>query len=96
MKNNIDREVDDDSLFQNSFSFEKMFAGNFFGDVIRRILHKLAVKGALFGGKVTRQLETKDSLVAADCVNIERCVVEFVDCFFHVLFVLQEWTVGDR
>lgn len=72
IKNEIDREVDSDSLFTNSFSFEKMFAGNFFGDVIRRVLHKIAAKGALFGGKVTSQLTTKDSLAAADCVKIEK------------------------
>lgn len=72
IKNAIDREVDEDSLFKNSFSFEKMFAGNFFGQVVRCVLCKIVQKGALLGGKLTEQLTAKDSITAADCVEIEK------------------------
>lgn len=49
-----------------------MFAGNFIGDVARRILLKLAERKALFDGIVTPALRTVDSVTAADLVNIER------------------------
>lgn len=96
VKNGIDRQVDSDSLFKGAFSFEKMFAGNFFGDIVRRTLHNIASKGALFNGKVTTPLSTKDSLMAADCVKMERYDPSFqsihcfnlIDCFFHLLLLL--------
>lgn len=49
-----------------------MFAGNFLGDVARRVLLKLAQKGVLFSGLVTDGLKTKDSITATDVVEIER------------------------
>lgn len=52
-----------------------MLAGNFLGDVGRRVLVKLAEQGVLFNGVVTDQLKTKDSLAAADLGAIEKYVL---------------------
>lgn len=49
-----------------------MFAGNFIGDVARRVLLKLAEQKALFDGVVTPALRTTGSIAASDLVNIER------------------------
>lgn len=49
-----------------------MLAGNFLGDVARRVLVKLAEQGILFAGVLTDQLKTKDSLAAADLGAIEK------------------------
>ena len=55
-----------------SCRFEKMFAGNFLGDVGRRIILKLAQEGVLMQGVVTAALQTKDSLKAHHLVDFER------------------------
>lgn len=55
-----------------SYSFEKMFAGNFIGDVARRIILKLAKEGVVLEGRVSPALETKDSLKAHHLVEFER------------------------
>jgi len=49
-----------------------MFAGNFLGDVGRRIILKLAQEGVLMQGVVTAALQTKDSLKAHHLVDFER------------------------
>jgi hexokinase len=68
----VDQELDQDSLFPSSFSFEKMLAGNFIGEIVRRILVKIAEGKSLFEGKVTDQLKTRDSIIAANLVQIAR------------------------
>jgi len=48
-----------------------MFAGNFLGDVTRRIFLKLTKQGVLFEGVVMSGLKTKDAFRAANAVQIE-------------------------
>jgi hexokinase len=76
VKTDIDKEIDNESLFPNSFSFEKMFSGNFLGDVVRRIFLKLTKKGLLFEGLVKSALLTKDSFKAAHAVQIDSATSE--------------------
>ncbi|KAI1286801.1 Hexokinase HKDC1 [Halotydeus destructor] len=71
MKTDVDREIDNESLFVNSFSFEKLFSGNFLGDVTRRLFLKLTRAGLLFDGVVMSGLTTKDSFAAGNAVQIE-------------------------
>lgn len=53
-------------------SFEKMFAGNFLGDVARRLFLQLTTKGLLFDGVVMSGLRTKDAFRAANAVQVEQ------------------------
>lgn len=48
-----------------------MFAGNFLGDVARRIFLRLTKAGLLFEGVVLSGLKTKDAFRAANAVQIE-------------------------
>ena len=71
-KSQIDKQLDTESLFCGSYSFEKMLAGNFIGDVMRRILVQIVEKGALLEGTVSTELRTSDSISAADLVAFEK------------------------
>ncbi|GIY43228.1 hexokinase type 2 [Caerostris darwini] len=47
MKTDIDKEVDQASLLVNSFTFEKLFAGKYIGEIVRRVLNQLIDKNVL-------------------------------------------------
>ncbi|GFR30106.1 hexokinase type 2 [Trichonephila clavata] len=47
MKTEIDKDVDEASLLVNSFTFEKLFAGKYIGDIVRRVLLLLIEKNVL-------------------------------------------------
>ncbi|RWS02215.1 hexokinase-1-like isoform X1 [Dinothrombium tinctorium] len=86
IKTEEDFEIDKESLFPGSFTFEKMFSGTFVGDIVRRILLKLTSKGLLFEGKVTEKLKEKTSVTSAqvslidnenkDCVETRKLVAD--------------------
>ncbi|XP_037560717.1 hexokinase-2 [Dermacentor silvarum] len=57
VKTELDRVVDDQSLFPGSFTFEKLLSGEFLGDIVRQILVELVRRRALFGGDETTVLE---------------------------------------
>ena len=82
VKNDIDREVDAVSLHPNSYSFEKMFSGNFIGEIARRILIKLSKDGLILNGIVTQQLETEGTLKARNLVDFERIGAESIRSVF--------------
>lgn len=47
MKTEIDKDVDQASLLVNSFTFEKLFAGKYIGDIVRRVLSLLIEENVL-------------------------------------------------
>ncbi|GFT78569.1 hexokinase type 2 [Nephila pilipes] len=47
MKTEIDKDVDQASLFVNNFTFEKLFAGEYIGDIVRRVLSLLIEENVL-------------------------------------------------
>ena len=57
-----------------------MLAGNFLGDIVRRILVNLVTEGLLLSGGVSQRLGSKDSISAADVVAIERFVDRKLNC----------------
>ncbi|XP_075535605.1 hexokinase-4-like [Dermacentor variabilis] len=68
IKTELDRVVDDQSLFPGSFTFEKLLSGEFLGDVVRQILAELIRRRALFGGNeaAVLELEKRGTFTAVD------------------------------
>jgi len=48
----------------NSFTFEKYFAGQYIGEIVRVVLVKLAQEGIIFDGKPSKKLLTVGSFSA--------------------------------
>lgn len=71
VKTEYDREVDNLSLLVNSFTFEKLYAGKFLGEVVRQIMLKLINKHLLFNGHLTKELEKHNSFTTTDVSYIE-------------------------
>lgn len=57
--------------FSSLHRFEKMFGGNFLGDIVRRVLLELAEAKVVFNGIVSEKLRTKDSIISQDISLIE-------------------------
>lgn len=71
IKTDFDRAVDCNSLLVHSFTFEKLFAGKYMGELVRHILIKLCREGLLFGGAPSETLLTFGSFTTADVSGIE-------------------------
>ncbi|EFJ10895.1 hypothetical protein SELMODRAFT_269350 [Selaginella moellendorffii] len=56
-KTEVDDALDADSVNPCDQIFEKMISGMYLGDIVRRVLWKLAAEAAFFGGKVPSRLE---------------------------------------
>lgn len=71
VKTEYDRAVDDQSLLVHSFTFEKLFAGKYIGELVRQVLVKLVSKSVLFNGQLPDPMSKNNSFTAADVSNIE-------------------------
>lgn len=71
IKTDYDRQVDNTSLLVNSFTFEKYFAGQYIGEIVRVVLMKLVEAGVLFDGKASDILQTHGSFTARYISMIE-------------------------
>jgi len=71
-KTEFDEVIDAHSNWKGSFTFEKLFAGHYIGDLARLVLLRLTEQGLLFGGHVSEQLKTWKSFTAAHLSNIVR------------------------
>ncbi|XP_054164286.1 hexokinase-1-like [Oppia nitens] len=71
VRTQVDRELDRESLFPQSFTFEKYFSGHFIGDLVRRVLVLLASNRVLFDGIVTDELATMGTVSSTDLSIIE-------------------------
>ncbi|KAL3679358.1 hypothetical protein R1sor_022314 [Riccia sorocarpa] len=61
-----DDELDRESVNPGEHIFEKMMSGMYLGDLVRRVLLKLAQDASLFGDTVPEKLTKKGSLVTPD------------------------------
>ncbi|XP_022656282.1 hexokinase-2-like [Varroa jacobsoni] len=71
MKTEFDNAVDTNSLLVGSFTFEKMFAGKFLGELVRNVLVKLIREGLLFDGRASETLLTQQTFTTADVSAFE-------------------------
>lgn len=71
IKTEFDRNVDDNSLLVNSFTFEKLFSGKFLGELVRHVLVKLIRERALFDGRASETILTKGTFTTADVSELE-------------------------
>ncbi|KAH7937263.1 hypothetical protein HPB49_009873 [Dermacentor silvarum] len=71
VKTEFDRNVDDNSLLVNSFTFEKLFSGKFLGELVRYVLVKLIRERALFDGQASETIITKGTFTTADVSALE-------------------------
>lgn len=71
IKTEFDRNVDDNSLLVNSFTFEKLFSGKFLGELVRHVLVKLIRERALFEGRASETILTKGTFTTADVSELE-------------------------
>ncbi|XP_023218039.1 hexokinase-1-like [Centruroides sculpturatus] len=71
VKTEYDRAVDNLSLLVNSFTFEKLYAGKFLGELVRQIMLKLIKEHLLFNGILTEELEQHNSFTTTDVSHIE-------------------------
>lgn len=86
VKTKFDRQVDQNSLFPGSFTFEKYLGGHFLGETLRFVLLELVEQGTLLGGKASESLKTKDSVKSSDLSEIEAYVSMKNDQYSIFLF----------
>jgi hexokinase len=72
IKTEFDKEIDLHSNHVGSFTFEKLFAGHYIGDLARLVMLKLVEKNLLFGGKESCKLQQWGSFTAEHLSDVER------------------------
>lgn len=72
MKTEFDREIDRHSNHIGSFTFEKLFAGHYLGDLVRLVLCRLTDDGVLFHGIGSDRLRSWNTFTAEYLSDIER------------------------
>ncbi|XP_024533280.1 hexokinase-1 [Selaginella moellendorffii] len=55
-KTKVDDDLDADSVNPGDQAFEKLFSGMYLGDIVRRVILKLAQDACLFGGSIPKNL----------------------------------------
>lgn len=71
MKTEFDQELDTNSLLPRSFTFEKLFAGKYLGELARYILIRCVKAGLLFDGKASDELLTHGSFTTKYVSHID-------------------------
>ncbi|KAG9511338.1 Hexokinase type 2, partial [Fragariocoptes setiger] len=61
-RNEFDAQLDSDTINKSRQIYEKMCSGMYIGELLRLVIVKLARRKLLFNGRISKQLETKDSL----------------------------------
>lgn len=72
LKTEFDHEVDQHSNHPRSYTFEKLFAGLYLGELVRLVLVKLTKLGLIFGGKGSEKLFTRWNFTTSHVTAIER------------------------
>ncbi|XP_060577895.1 hexokinase type 2-like [Ruditapes philippinarum] len=72
MKTEFDHELDKYSNHPSSYTFEKLYAGHYLGELVRLVLVKLTSAGVLYGGKGSDSLMTRWNLTTSHVTAIER------------------------
>ncbi|KAL8144126.1 hypothetical protein V2J09_017158 [Rumex salicifolius] len=68
----FDREMDAASINPGAQIFEKMISGMYLGEIVRRVLVKMAAKGSLFGSSTMGNLSTPFSLRTPDVCALQQ------------------------
>ncbi|XP_076317371.1 hexokinase-4-like isoform X2 [Tachypleus tridentatus] len=71
MKTEFDKIVDNNSLLVNSFTFEKLFAGKYLGELVRQVLLCLIDEKLLFRGKLSNMMMTHNAFTTEHVSEIE-------------------------
>lgn len=72
LKTEFDHELDQYSNHPRSYTFEKLYAGHYLGELVRLALVKLTKLGLLFGGKGSEKLFKRWNLTTSHVTAIER------------------------
>ena len=86
-----DKQVDEMSVNPGKQIFEKMISGMYMGEIVRRILIKLAEHGTLFNGVVTKALRTPGNFDTAFVSQIEK---NAPNGFNHIQSILHSLDIG--
>ncbi|XP_054262882.1 hexokinase-1-like [Macrosteles quadrilineatus] len=84
IKTDYDRQVDNNSLIKNSFTFEKYISGKYMGEIVRVILLDFAKSNLIFNGELSKKLQDPNSFTTANVSSIEE------DCINNVTLKTEE------
>lgn len=71
IRTDFDKQVDTNSLFASSFTFEKYISGKYLGELVRLILVNLANHRLIFGGIMSKKIQQIDSFLTKYVSQIE-------------------------
>ncbi|XP_045195352.2 hexokinase type 2-like [Mercenaria mercenaria] len=71
LKTEFDHELDKHSNHPYSYTFEKLYAGHYLGELVRLTLAKLTGAGVLYGGKGSAKLMTRWNFTTSHVTAIE-------------------------
>lgn len=71
IRTDIDREIDENSPNKGRQLYEKLISGMYLGEVVRRIIVKLAEEGVIFSGHMSEALRTPGNFDTAFVSQIE-------------------------
>jgi hexokinase len=92
IRTEFDREVDNNSLLVNSFTFEKYFAGKYLGEIVRVVLVRLAQAGVLFDGDASDKLLCPGIFTAKLVSEIEEDSIN--DSFENTRVILEDFQLN--
>ncbi|PRD22365.1 UNVERIFIED_CONTAM: Hk1 [Trichonephila clavipes] len=92
LRTSFDREIDEISLNKGKQLFEKMISGMYMGEIVRRILVKLAKDGLLFKGKLSEKFTTPYTFKTKYVSNVESDPKHKVN---ETMVVLQKMGITD-
>ncbi|XP_074651833.1 hexokinase-1-like [Tubulanus polymorphus] len=97
LKTDCDRLVDKTSNHVGSFTFEKLFAGLYLGELLRNYLVKFSSNGSLFSGKQTEALCKVGTVKTSHVSNIEKDVfnLENTKAFLREIGLLEDASPSD-
>lgn len=67
----FDREIDQESLNKGKQLFEKMISGMYMGEIVRKIVVKLAYDNLIFNGNLSEKFKTRNTFKSKYVSNVE-------------------------
>lgn len=80
IRTDFDKQVDTNSLFANSFTFEKYISGKYLGELVRLILVNLANHRLIFNGILSKKMQQIDSFTTNYVSHVEKDNVDNTIC----------------
>ncbi|XP_035221455.1 hexokinase-1-like [Stegodyphus dumicola] len=72
LRTEIDRQIDENSINKGKQLFEKMISGMYMGEIVRRIVVKLANEGLMFKGNLSEKFKTPNAFKAKYVSHVDR------------------------